>query len=128
MLTEQEKRAIAKTPTADVQAYDYYLRGRQYFHQFRRKSFDFARQMFARAIVIDPAYARAYAGVADCCSHLYMYWGASNDDLKEAEAASRKAVQLDPELPEPLLSIPLMPAHTQEWRTAALTSTCIGER
>jgi non-specific serine/threonine protein kinase len=100
MLTEQEKRAIEKAPTADVQAYDYYLKGRQYFHQFRRKSFDFARQMFARAIVIDPTYARAYAAVADCCSHLYMYWGASNDDLKEAEAASRKAVELDPELAE----------------------------
>jgi non-specific serine/threonine protein kinase len=100
MLSEQEKRAIQKAPTADVQAYDYYLRGRQYFHQFRRKSFDFARQMFARAIVIDPRYARAYAGVADCCSHLYMYWGASSDDLKEAEAASRKAVELDPELAE----------------------------
>jgi tetratricopeptide (TPR) repeat protein len=56
--------------------------------------------MFARAIVIDPSYARAYAAVADCCSHLYMYWGASNDDLREAEAASRKAVELDPELAE----------------------------
>jgi serine/threonine protein kinase/Flp pilus assembly protein TadD len=100
MLTEQEKRAIQKAPTADVQAYDYYLRGRQYFHQFRRKSFDYARQMFARAIVIDPTYARAYAGVADCCSNLYMYWGGSNDDLKEAEAASKKAVELDPELAE----------------------------
>ncbi len=100
MLSEQERRAIQKAPTADVQAYDYYLRGRQYFHQFRRKSFDFARQMFARAIVIDPRYSRAYAGVADCCSMLYMYWGASHDDLKEAEAASRKAVELDPELAE----------------------------
>jgi len=100
MLTEQEKRAIEKAPTADVQAYDYYLRGRQFFHEFRRKSFDYARQMFARAIVIDPNYARAYAGVADCCSHLYMYWGGSTEDLKEAESASRRAVQLDPELAE----------------------------
>ncbi|ABF41396.1 serine/threonine protein kinase with TPR repeats [Candidatus Koribacter versatilis Ellin345] len=100
MLTEQEKRAIEKAPTADVQAYDYYLRGRQFYYQFRRKSFDYARQMFARAIVIDPTYARAYAGVSDCCSHLYMYWGGSADDLKEAEAASRKAVELDPELAE----------------------------
>jgi len=100
MLTDQEKRAIEKAPTANVQAYDYYLRGRQFFHQFRRKSFEYARQMFARAIVIDPGYARAYAGVADCCSHLYMYWGGNNDDLKEAEAASRKAVELDPDLAE----------------------------
>jgi non-specific serine/threonine protein kinase len=100
VLTEQEKRAIEKAPTTDVQAYDYYLKGRQYFHQFRRKSFDFARQLFARAIVIDPNYALAYAGVADCCAFIYLWWDASDDNRKEAEIASRKAVELDPELAE----------------------------
>jgi serine/threonine protein kinase/Flp pilus assembly protein TadD len=100
ILTDQEKRAIEKAPTTDVQAYDYYLKGRQYFHRFRRKSFDFARQLFARAIVIDPKYALAYAGVADCCSFLYLWWDASDDNKKEAEVASRKAVELDPELAE----------------------------
>jgi non-specific serine/threonine protein kinase len=100
VLTEQEKRAIEKAPTTDVQAYDYYLKGRQFLHRYRRKSFDFARQLFARAIVIDPKYALAYAGVADCCSFLYLWWDASDDNLKEAEAASRKAVELDPELAE----------------------------
>jgi len=100
MLTEQEKRGIVKAPTVDVQAYDYYLRGRQFFHQFRRKGLEFARQMFARAIVIDPGYARAYAGVADCCSFLYVYWEGSEANLKEADAASRKAVELDPDLAE----------------------------
>ncbi len=118
MLTEQEKRAIEKAPTADVQAYDYYLRGRQFFHQFRRKSFDYARQMFARAIVIDPNYARAYAGVADCCSHLYMYWGASAEDLKEAESASRRAVQLDPELAEAHVSRGLALLMTKKYEEA----------
>jgi adenylate cyclase len=63
----------------NAQAYDYYLRGRQFFYQFRRKGFDFARQMFARAIV-------AFAGVADCCSFLYMYWDSSDDNLNEAES------------------------------------------
>jgi serine/threonine protein kinase/Flp pilus assembly protein TadD len=99
-LSPQEEKAIARKPTESSQAYDYYLRGRQYFHQFRRKGFDFARQMFARAIVFDPQYARAYAGVADCCSFLYMYWDSSEDNLNEAEAASRKALELDPELAE----------------------------
>ena len=100
MLSETEKRAIHKAPTTDVQAYDYYLRGRQFFYRFNRKGFDFARQMFARAIVIDPAYARAYAGVADCCSFLYMYFECTDANLKEADAASRKALELDPESAE----------------------------
>jgi len=95
MLTEKEKKAIEKVPTNEIQAYDYYLRGRQFMYQFRRKSLDHARQMFARAIVIDPNYARAYAGVANCCSILYMYFEASEANLTEAEAASRRAIQLD---------------------------------
>jgi len=100
MLTDQEKEEIQKAPTADVQAYDLYLRGRQYFHQFRRQGYDYARQMFARAAVIDPSYARAYAGVAYSCSFLYMYFEASEANLKEADAASRKALDLDPDLAE----------------------------
>src|SRR5271156_6586308 len=100
VLSDSEKAAIQKAPTTEVQAYDYYLRGRQFFYQFRRKSFDYARQMFARAIVIDPHYARAFAGVADCCSFIYMYWDSTEDNLNEAEAASRKALELDPELAE----------------------------
>lgn len=99
-LSPQEEKALARKPTDNPQAYDYYLRGRQFFYQMRRKGFDFARQMFARAIVIDSQYARAFAGVADCCSFLYMYYDSSEDNLNEAEAASRKALELDPELAE----------------------------
>jgi adenylate cyclase len=56
--------------------------------------------MFARAIVIDSGYAQAFAGVADCSSFLYMYFEASEDNLKEAVTASRRAVELDPESAE----------------------------
>jgi serine/threonine protein kinase/Flp pilus assembly protein TadD len=100
ILSEKEKRAIEKAPTADVKAYEHYLRGRQYFHQFRRKGFEFARQMFARAIAIDPGYALAYAGIADCHSLLYMYWDISAANLQQADDASRKALELDPDLAE----------------------------
>ena len=100
MLSDKEKRAIGKVPTADVRAYDYYLRGRLFFHQFRGKSFGFARQMFTRAIETDPNYARAYAGIADCCSFLYMYFESTEANLREAEEASRHALELDPDLAE----------------------------
>jgi serine/threonine protein kinase/Flp pilus assembly protein TadD len=100
VLSEDEKRAIEKAPTDNVQAYDYYLRGRQFFHQFRRTGILFARRMFERAIEVDPGYALAYAGVADCCSFLYMYWDGSKSNLESADSASRKALELDPELAE----------------------------
>jgi adenylate cyclase len=99
VLTEKEKHEIEKVPTSNIQAYDYYLRGRQFLYQLRRQGLEFARQMFARAIVIDPNYARAYAGVADCSSFLYMWFDASEDNVREALSASRRAVELDPESP-----------------------------
>ena len=100
MLTEEEKRAIEKVPTANVEAYDYYLRGRQYFHQFRRKGIEAARNMFRQAIAIDPAYARAHAGLADCHSFLQFYWQPTQENIREADAASRKALELDADLAE----------------------------
>jgi serine/threonine protein kinase/Flp pilus assembly protein TadD len=100
VLSDAEKRALGKAPTDNVQAYEYYLRGRQFFHQFRRTGIQFARRMFERAIEVDPDYALAYAGVADSCSFLYMYWDGSKSNLDSAEAASRKALELDPDLAE----------------------------
>ena len=63
-----------------------------------------ARQMFNRAIEIDPEYAIAYAGVADCCSFLYTYWDARESNLRQAETASKKALELEPGLAEAHLS------------------------
>lgn len=111
VLTDTEKQAIAKIPTADVRAYDFYLQGRQFFHQFRRKGFDLAREMFAKAIEIDPGYARAYAGIADCSAFLYFYWDSSSANLEQADQASQKALELDPDLAE---------AHASRGLTASM--------
>jgi non-specific serine/threonine protein kinase len=100
VLSDKEKRAIEKAPTANVQAYDFYLRGRQYFHQWRKKGVEYARRMFERAMEIDPGYALAHAGAADCCSALYTWWDASKANLEGADNYSRKALELDPELAE----------------------------
>jgi tetratricopeptide (TPR) repeat protein len=83
-----------------VEAYEYYLKGRKYFYQMNEKAFEFARQMYGRAIEIDGAYALAYTGIADCCSFLYQYADSSEANLKGAEEASRKALDLDPDLAE----------------------------
>jgi serine/threonine protein kinase/tetratricopeptide (TPR) repeat protein len=99
ILSEGEKKQIEKARVENVQAYDYYLRGRQYY-QIHRKSLEYARQMFNRAIETDPEYARAYAGVADACSLLYMYFDAREFNLRQADIASAKALELEPDLAE----------------------------
>ncbi|MFN2637242.1 MAG: protein kinase, partial [Gemmatimonadaceae bacterium] len=102
ILSEDEQRAIEKggARTVNVQAYDFYLRGRQFFHQLSRKTLEYAKQMFNKAIEIDPNYARAYAGVADCYSLLYTYFDAREFNVRQADAASKKALELEPELAE----------------------------
>ena len=100
ILTEDEKRAIAKVRTANVTAYEYYLRGRQFFHQVRKKKLKYARQMFERAIEIDPEYALAYAGLADVCSYLHHHYPGEQGNLEQADTASARALELDPESPE----------------------------
>jgi tetratricopeptide (TPR) repeat protein len=100
ILSEGERQQIVKDRAVNVEAYEFYLRGKQYFHQSRRKSLDHARQMFDRAIEIDPGYALAYAGVADCYSMLYASFDAREFNLRQADAASLKALELDPGLAE----------------------------
>ncbi len=101
MLVEQKSPSRPrKEENPDVRAYDYYLKGRQYFHQFRRQGFEMARQMFARAIVLDARFARAYAGVADCSSYIYLFFDGSEANMEEADVSSLKAVELDPDLAE----------------------------
>lgn len=81
-------------------AYELYLKGRQLFHQFRHKSFERAREVFRSAIALDPEYALAHAGLADCCSYLYLYWEPTVENLRTADSASRRAVMLSPGLAE----------------------------
>jgi serine/threonine protein kinase/Tfp pilus assembly protein PilF len=100
ILTEDEKKAIEKTRKVNVEAYDYYLRGRQHIHQLSRKSLETARKMFRRAIEIDPEYALAHAGLADCSSILYMKVDARESNLTQGDSASQRALELDPELAE----------------------------
>ncbi len=100
VLTKDEERAIAAARTTNVEAYVHYLRGRQHFRRFQHKALEYARDMFLRAIELDPDYARAFAGMADCYSFLYMYFDADASNLEQAFAASRRAVELDPESAE----------------------------
>jgi len=100
ILSEGEKLAMGRVRTIDVNAYDYYLRGRRFFHEHRRKSLEYAVQMFEKAIEIDSGYALVYAGVAAASSLLYTYFDRRPENSIRADVASRKALELAPELAE----------------------------
>jgi serine/threonine protein kinase/Tfp pilus assembly protein PilF len=100
VLTEQEEAAIKKVHTQSVRAYEYYLRGRQLFHQRRAETLDAAEDLYRRAIALDPDYALAYAGLADCSCHRFFEHAGGDEALAQAESASRRALKLDPDLAE----------------------------
>jgi len=118
VLSDDEKRAIEKVPTANVEAYEFYLRGRQFFHQWGKKSVEYARRMFERAIALDPNYALAHAGIADCSGFMYTYWDASATNLERAYAASRRALELDPESAEAHTSHGMALAFSKQFEEA----------
>ncbi|UCG50541.1 MAG: protein kinase [Candidatus Latescibacterota bacterium] len=99
-LSDKEKRHIEKPATGNIEAYDFYLRGRQFFYQVTSKSMGFACDMFSKAIKKDPGYALAYAGLADCHSYIYEYFERKESHFVEAIQCSQKALELDPELAE----------------------------
>jgi adenylate cyclase len=98
-LLPQEKQAIAVSPTANVEAYACYLRGRQVFHSGTSSALTLARRMFARAVELDPLYARAYAGMADCDSRLRSKHGVTIP-VDAILATIDTALAIDPSLAE----------------------------
>lgn len=97
-LSPAEKCCI-QTPAApaDMEAYDFYLRGR-YFVE--RGDVDSGQKMFEKAIELDEAYAIAWAGVADCHSWRCMWFEDSPESLQKADECSLKALQLAPDRAE----------------------------
>ncbi len=97
-LLPREKKAISQAPTANVEAYTFYLKGRQFFHNWTRHSIALARRMFAKAVEIDPQYARAYAGIANCDYRLHGWYNVV--PAQDVLVTASKALELDPELAE----------------------------
>jgi len=99
-LAPDEAEVLHVAPTRNVEAYDYYLRGRQFFYRDTRKDLEHAREMFQKAIGIDPQYVQAYAGLVDSTVYLYKHFRRDPKLLKECETAVQKALELNPDSAE----------------------------
>jgi adenylate cyclase len=99
-LLPEESKAIAQAPTENVEAYTYYLRGRQFAHMCEKSYVLLARRMFAKAAELDPNFARAYAGIAICDSILHVWHYQTDVPFEDIFAMSDKALALDPGLAE----------------------------
>jgi len=100
-LSPQEEKSIARKPTENLQAYDYYLRGRSYA---RRYSLEFALQMFEQAIKLDPGFALAHAALGNVCGIYYETHGRDQQWIERGRTACDRALAIDPNLPEALVA------------------------
>jgi TolB-like protein/Tfp pilus assembly protein PilF len=99
---EQAVGEPAEARAADPDATDAYIRGRYWLNKRGQAVLLRAIQFFGQALDADPSFAPAYAGMADAYVQLgYGSYLAPNDAFPKAEAAARKALQLDSTLAEP---------------------------
>lgn len=98
--TADERAALDTALTSDVRALDPYLRARHLSTHIRHSSQDLAVQLFGDAIAADPAFALAHAGLAIAHSLLFTYWVSSEENLRAADTAGARAVELAPQLAE----------------------------
>ena len=99
-LLPDQKHGIRERQTYNVEAYDFYLKGRRFYYQFSKSSVKLAIQMFRKAIEIDEEYTLAWCGLADCYAFLFMYEGSLEENQREANLASLQAMELSPLLAE----------------------------
>jgi eukaryotic-like serine/threonine-protein kinase len=100
-LTRAEKKQLIKRHTEDTEAYRLYLQGRHHWNRWTEEGFYKAIGYFQQAVEKDPAYALAYAGLAD--SYVLLGWNSylpPKDAFPQGRAAAMRAMQLDPELGE----------------------------
>ena len=124
-LTPQEEKTIARKPTENPQAYDFYLRGRNYT---RRENYDYGLQMFEQAIELDPNFALAHGGIAHLCGLIYEVREQSQKWIERGLAACDRATALAPDLPEILVARSRMSYAQKKYEESAMLAQRAIER
>jgi serine/threonine protein kinase/tetratricopeptide (TPR) repeat protein len=94
-------RPPPRRPTMNTDAYDYYLRGNEYYDRETMADVQLSIQLYRRALTFDSAFALAWARLAR--AEAFVYWFAgdrSTAQLARVEESARKALSLAPDLPE----------------------------
>jgi TolB-like protein len=120
-LTAQEKVKLSKSYTENPEAYKLYIKGKYYWAFRNAPSYDSAEKYFNKAVVADPEYALAYAGLADC--YTFGLQGMSHqEELPIAKAYLAKALSLDSTLCEALTVQGFIESHFEyNWEAGKKT-------
>jgi tetratricopeptide (TPR) repeat protein len=124
-LSPQEEAHIAQKPTEDLQAYDYFLRGRNYL---RLENFEFALQMFEQAVQRDVNFALAHAGIANVCGLMYELREKHPKWIERGLASCERAMALEPGRAEVLSARARMYYAQQKYEDSAAYARLAIER
>ena len=120
-LTEDEKQRLTKRYTDNPEAYQLYLKGLYYFNKRSPEGLQKALDYLNRAVDADPAYALAYAGLADSYSGMSFFnIVPPSAAMPKAKAAAAKALEIDSSLAEAHISLAYA-SFTYDWDWAAAT-------
>ncbi len=121
-LLHSDKAKVVKRHTVSFDAYRAYMKGR--YHWFIRSSEDIEKAIkyLEEAVSIDPEYALAYAGLADCYGVLPMYKPIAPDEVhQKAKAAALRALELDDSLAEAHTALScILDNYEWEWNRSSM--------
>ncbi len=119
-LTGDDKQRLVKLYTVDSEAYQSYLKGRYYWNKRSPEGTQKAVGYFQQAIGKDPAYALAYAGLADAYTYLSFFNVVPpREAMPSAKAAAMKALEIDEHLAEAHVSLGYISfAYDWDWTAA----------
>jgi eukaryotic-like serine/threonine-protein kinase len=100
-MSSSEKQQVTRQGTQNPEAYELYTKGRSVWMKRTPTDVNAAIAYFDQAVEKDPNYALAYSALADAYSTLPAYGGLASEAFPKANAAARKALELDPTLASP---------------------------
>ena len=118
-LTPEEESRIDKKPTDNITAYQYYLKGREYYYRYHKEDNETAISLFKQALELDPNYALAYAGLGDCYGQRVQKFDFPEEWNDSAIAVSNKSISIDPNLAEGYKALALV-QFNKGWMKRAL--------
>ncbi|MDO8550436.1 MAG: protein kinase [Ignavibacteria bacterium] len=121
-LSPSEKIVLTKRSTVNAEAFDCYLRARDFLYRLTKNNIQFAIQLFNKAIETDKRYASAYAGLSEAYAYLYSYFERREDLLEKAIESGLRALMYDPSLSEAYAAL-AMAYYNKKLYDDAITSS-----
>jgi TolB-like protein/cytochrome c-type biogenesis protein CcmH/NrfG len=120
-LTASEKDSLAKKPTDDIRAYDFFMRGRDLLFKRGKKNTLASIQMFENAISLDVKFTSAHAALAEACFNMFTFYDGNPEWLRKTIEGSEKALSIDPNSPEAQFGIATVYFHQKRYAEAQRT-------